>query len=220
MRAPLLLAMALLLVFGSASPAAAGGAWLGLNVTYQDDPARRAGSMTVVNIYPESPAARAGLRVGDVITHVNGVAFRFPDWTATVAQGGPFSWVSPGERVRCTLVRGGKTEEIEVVAAALPPEAAEERRQHQEKLIERRGPEVFDALARKGTLLRVERKAASGPLVVAADGLASDDAAALAFFLDGSRLRLLFTRLQAGETMKLRLGLQPGSQEPKIEVIP
>lgn len=220
MRACHLLAVLFLLALGGALRAAGAEAWLGLNVTYQDDPAARAGRMTIVAVYPDSPAAAAGLRVGDVITRVNGVPFRFQDWTVTVASGGPFTWVAPGDRVRCTFVRGGRTENLEIVAAALPPGFAEERRKHREKLVERRGPEVFDALAKKGALLRVEKKSASSPLAVAADGLAPDDAAALAHFFDTSRLRLLFTQLQPGQTMKLRLSLQPGSAEPKVEVVP
>lgn len=220
MRASSLLALLFLLALGTASRASAGSdAWLGLNVTYQDDPAARAGRMTIVTIYPESPAARAGLRVGDVITRVNDVPFRFQDWTATVASGGPFTWVAPGDRVRCTFIRHGKAQDLEIVAAALPPELAEERRKHKEKLSERRGPEVFDALARKGALVRVERMEA-GSIEAASEGLAQEDAAALAHFLDTSRLRLLFSQLKAGQAMKLRLGLKPGTEEPRIEVVP
>lgn len=220
MKLPWLLAGLLSLMAAVTAPAAAGDAWLGISVSYQMDPSTGGGRMTVATVYPEGPAATAGLKVGDVITEVHGVAFQFPDWTATVAKGGPFTWVRSGERVRFSVSRHGKAEVVEIVAAEMPPKIVEERRRHQEKVLVRRGPELLDRLARQGSLLRLKRETQGGPISVAAEGLGPGDAVALARFLEESRLRDLFARLQAGQTMKVRLGLEPLSEEMKIEVIP
>ncbi len=55
----------------------------------------------VAGVTPDSPAARAGVRAGDRLTHVDGVAL-------TDAQGWPqLASVAPGRAVRLTFARGG-----------------------------------------------------------------------------------------------------------------
>lgn len=72
----------------------------------------------VANVEPNSPAARAGLRPGDWLTHVDGVSLTshagWPQWYA----------IQPGLEVRLTYVRGGQTHQVKV--SALP------RGRHQE----------------------------------------------------------------------------------------
>lgn len=56
---------------------------------------------TVVGVTPHSPAARAGVRAGDRLTHVDGVAL-------TDAQGWPrLAALAPGRAARLTFARGG-----------------------------------------------------------------------------------------------------------------
>lgn len=209
------------LLLTSAGPLAAEGsaAWLGLVVTYQDEAAIQEGRMTVTTVYPGSPAAQAGLKVGDQISRVNEVAFRFESWTATVAGGGPFVWAKPGDHIRMTILRGAKTEILDVVAASPPAAIVEERRIFQSSLVERRGPEVFDALARRGASLRVQREKAGGSLAVEAEGLSPRDLGAVSHFLSTSRLRTFFARLEPGQSMRVKLDIDPDTGDPRVEGI-
>jgi len=200
--------------------------YLGMNVSYRDEPARGEGRMTIETVYPGSPAAAAGLVKGDVLARVNGTTFRFPDWDATMESGGPFTWVAAGDRVRLGLLRGGEALEIEVVAVAPPPEVVAARRRVQSQRLLQKGDSILVRLARQGTTLAVERPPAGArgedgeaSLRVSSPGLPELDARALSLYLSTSRLRTLFTNLEPGGSLRLKLGIHPGTEDPSIEVL-
>jgi len=63
----------------------------------------------IATVVPESPAAKAGLQIGDVIVAVDGEEIDdAADLTTTLAEH------QPGDRVTLTLIRGGDRREIEV----------------------------------------------------------------------------------------------------------
>jgi predicted metalloprotease with PDZ domain len=193
-------------------------AWLGLVATYDEHAAE--GRLKVVSIHPEGPAGKAGLKEGDVISRVNGTTFRFPDWTATVAAGGPFAWAKPGDTLRLELLRAEGKKVLEIVAAAPPPAIVEEQRQFRAALAQRRGPEVLDRLARRKSLLVVRKAKDGASLTVEGQDLTADDAAALEHHFTNSRLRLLFAPLEPGGTKRLQLSIDPDTGEPAVEAVP
>lgn len=68
----------------------------------------------VTGVEPGSPAARAGLRPGDRLTHVDGVSL-------TARAGWPrFYAVQPGEAVRLTYARDGRTHQVTLTALRQP----------------------------------------------------------------------------------------------------
>lgn len=70
------------------------------------------------SVQPGSPAARAGLREGDVLTHVRTLP-------VTSREGGrALGAVRPGERMGLRVRRGGRTIEADVVAGRRPSAAA------------------------------------------------------------------------------------------------
>jgi hypothetical protein len=89
--------------------------WLGLQL---QDPESGAGSqgVTVVDLLPGSPAASAGLRVGDRIGAVNGrpIATRL-ELARRV------SLLSPGTAVRLSVRRGNRVREVAVTLGEPPP---------------------------------------------------------------------------------------------------
>lgn len=95
--------------------------WLG--VTLQDLTAPRARVLGIpgvrggelVDVVPDSPAHRAGLRPGDVITHVNGQPIRISQDALNVVAG-----LAPGSTVQITAIRGGEPIEIEAEVIARP----------------------------------------------------------------------------------------------------
>jgi serine protease Do len=68
---------------------------------------------------PESPAARAGIRAGDIITNVNGARIRNrPDFAREIGM------VAPGRMAKLRILRDGQSKVVGLAVAA-KPEAAE-----------------------------------------------------------------------------------------------
>jgi serine protease Do len=69
----------------------------------------------VVNVEPDTPAQKAGLKAGDVITQLNGKSVEDPrDLSRRVAA------LQPGEQAHFTVWRNGKTEQYTVNLAKMP----------------------------------------------------------------------------------------------------
>ncbi|MCP4655698.1 MAG: PDZ domain-containing protein, partial [bacterium] len=66
------------------------------------------------SVDPASPAAQAGLRRGDRLTHVDGLAITSPEGSAR------FFTVVPGKKVRLSYERSGRASEIELIAEERP----------------------------------------------------------------------------------------------------
>ncbi len=84
-----------------------GGAWLGVQLQDGDD------GVTLGNVAENSPAAKAGLKSGDVITKLGG--------KGVGSTGDIISRVrdsAPGDKLKLTIERDGKEENIEVTLAA------------------------------------------------------------------------------------------------------
>ncbi|MEQ8330164.1 MAG: PDZ domain-containing protein [Longimicrobiales bacterium] len=103
---------------GAAQVAVAGAArgWIGISVDVRTSVTQggRAESLAVIDdVRPGSPAARAGLRVGDVLVSIDGEPYELG--FAQVVEG-----IRPGDRVRMVVERGGQRLELRVVAADRP----------------------------------------------------------------------------------------------------
>jgi serine protease Do len=71
----------------------------------------------VSEVTPNSPALKAGIKVGDTITKLNGEAVKNPnDLARHVAR------LSPGQPARLTVLRDGKEEVMEATITAMPSE--------------------------------------------------------------------------------------------------
>ena len=66
---------------------------------------------------PDSPAAKAGIKAGDVITAVNGEPIKD---ARTLAQ--KIAMSAPGSKVRITLLRDGQSETVDLTLGTLPKE--------------------------------------------------------------------------------------------------
>jgi hypothetical protein len=108
-----------------AGPEALPRGWMGIGLVCQecggelpdqgDTPVWTFGTLpTISYVEPEGPAARAGLRRGDQLTHIDGVSL------LTSEGGKRFGAVKGGQKVRWTFVRDGSTRTIAVTAAARP----------------------------------------------------------------------------------------------------
>jgi S1-C subfamily serine protease len=114
-----------ILAAGVASPAPPG--WLGLGYTYNatnTSPGRMVW-LFIRQIAHGGPAERAGLKPQDVITAINGKPLSFRDELETVNF---FSGIRQGQRVQLKISRGRSVQIVTIVAVALPPGMAEQRR--------------------------------------------------------------------------------------------
>ncbi|MCK5363809.1 MAG: PDZ domain-containing protein, partial [Gammaproteobacteria bacterium] len=92
--------------------------WLGIEVqAFAEPQADRPSAVTVVNVLAATPAEKAGLQAGDVLTRVD-------DTPVTDAQGAlnAIARVKPGNRVSLGIVRDGEPREVVVSVAQRPPE--------------------------------------------------------------------------------------------------
>ena len=107
--------------------------WLGLGYTYHRS-ANGTRWLHVQRLAPDGPAAKAGLRVQDVVTAIDNKPLRFVDDKAVVAH---FKSIKPGQEVRFTVTREGKPQVIKVKAIELPKQYYELWKQNEERAKEK-----------------------------------------------------------------------------------
>lgn len=91
--------------------------WLGVSVADAEEQGRRQRGALVMGVERNSPAARAGLRQGDVVTALNGEAVAT---SRALVRG--VALLPPGETIRLTLTRGGRQQDIAVQIGRRPNE--------------------------------------------------------------------------------------------------
>jgi len=91
--------------------------WLGVSVGDAEEQGRGRRGAVILGVERGSPAARAGLRQGDLVTALNGE----PVATSRALVRG-IARLPPGETVRLTLQRGGRSQEIAVQIGRRPSE--------------------------------------------------------------------------------------------------
>jgi len=80
------------------------------------------GGALVSGLKPDAPAARAGLKNGDVILELNGQPIESAnDLRLRISQ------TAPGSSVKLEISRGGKTQDMNVTLAELPPDKSAEQ---------------------------------------------------------------------------------------------
>ena len=89
--------------------------WLGVSVADAEEQGRGRRGALVMGVERGSPAARAGLRQGDLVTALNGE----PVATSRALVRG-VAGLPPGETVRLTLTRGGRSQEVAVQIGRRP----------------------------------------------------------------------------------------------------
>lgn len=90
--------------------------YLGL---YGDDSATAGKGIQIEEVYAGSPAAKAGLRVGDIITAINGKSLK-----TTKEMGDELATAAAGAKLSFTVQRDGQPEEVAVTLGMRPAEAA------------------------------------------------------------------------------------------------
>ena len=77
------------------------------------------GGARITRVFPGTPAAKAGLKVGDVVTALDGKSIAGADaLTAAVSHG------QPGDEITLTIRRGGATKQVSVTLGVRPPKPA------------------------------------------------------------------------------------------------
>ena len=84
--------------------------------------AERNGAVILSEIYPDTPAHRAGIQNGDVVQRINGIAVA--DANAIVKQVGS---MRPGQVVRLKILREGQPKLIRVTLSERPDESRLQR---------------------------------------------------------------------------------------------
>lgn len=117
--------LALLIVLPLLAAEAVPG-WIGIGYHYRRSENR--GWMLIQHLDPNGPAAKAGLRPRDIVTHIDGKPLTEPDQFAVMQL---LRRVKPGQRVRFTIRRGDRTMPIVFTAAKM---TAQQERMWRESL--------------------------------------------------------------------------------------
>ena len=86
--------------------------WIGIEAEHGED-----GSVTITDVISGSPAADAGIRIGDQLVAMNGVELieaNYPKIKAMKAE------MSPGSSVKYTVVRDGRKKKMAMTLAEMP----------------------------------------------------------------------------------------------------
>jgi len=94
--------------------AAAGNGWLGISV----DDTVVTGRLVVVEVAPDGPAAKAGVRPQDMLLAINGIHLQNGDEMAAA-----LAAIMPGQRVKMAVGRDNQVEDVVAQASARPPAA-------------------------------------------------------------------------------------------------
>ncbi len=89
--------------------------WAGFDGEYNDE----SGVFTLTAVTPESPAAKAGFKAGDLLHAWNGIEFASmseEDWMKSAKER------SPGDLAKYTLTRNGKEKTLKVTLVEMPEE--------------------------------------------------------------------------------------------------
>lgn len=100
--------------------------WLGIGYLYNRTDNR--GWMLIQHLDPSGPAAKAGLRARDIVTHIDGKPLTVPDQFAMMTI---LRSVKPGQKLKLTVRRGDRTLPIVIVAAKM---TAQQERMWRESL--------------------------------------------------------------------------------------
>jgi thiol-disulfide isomerase/thioredoxin len=166
----------LLLPLVLAAATLVGDGWLGIRLADAERP-------TIGEVFPRSPAAKAGLKSGDVIVSVNDKATRTVEALFEVFQG-----LNAGDWARLDVLRGGKKRKFKVQLAARPVEGRQ-RVGSEEKPARRPGKKPAKVAERDGrpAFLGIEIEESERGLVVTS--LVKGAVAARAGIKPGDQLR-------------------------------
>jgi serine protease DegS len=111
------------LVAAIASGRSATGAWLGVSTVPIEAPPElaaafgdgRSSALLVAGVQAESPAAKAGIQVGDIIASIGGAAVADPAELLAVLDA-----AKPGEELRLAVLRAGERKELVALPSARP----------------------------------------------------------------------------------------------------
>jgi membrane-associated protease RseP (regulator of RpoE activity) len=99
---------------GITPPAAAGTGWLGFAI----DDTVVTGRLVVVEVSPDGPAAKAGVRPQDMLLAINGNHLQTGDELAAA-----LAAIVPGQRVKMAVGRDNRVEDVVAQASSRPPAA-------------------------------------------------------------------------------------------------
>ena len=106
-------ALALLLSFAVAA-AAGNRPWFGLSFSFHRTD--KSGTyLRLCAVAPNGPAAKAGLKAGDLITHIGGTRITFADHDAALRH---FAAIKPNDRVKLRVARGAQVFDAVVIVAS------------------------------------------------------------------------------------------------------
>lgn len=87
--------------------------WVGIELSYEEE----GGSPRILKVIENSPAAAAGLRPGDVLLGLDGVAYRGDNEEAVRKV---YKGCGPGKTITYRISRDGSETEVQVVLAHVP----------------------------------------------------------------------------------------------------
>ena len=138
--------------------------WLGIDVR-DLDPRRRVSAVRISGVAPGGPGAKAGLRPGDLVTELQGVSV-----TSRAELNARLAERTPGDRIRLTIVRDNRYEEVTLATTAVPPDLGRQLVAERIGVEVKSTPQGLLVVAMKGRGAWALANLRIGDLIVAVDG--------------------------------------------------
>ncbi|MCP3998689.1 MAG: PDZ domain-containing protein [bacterium] len=174
------------------------------------------GSLRVVRVQPGGPAAKAGVKIGDLVSEINGKPCNV---LSDLDIPHLFEWVKAGDKVSLKVEREASTVDVVVEAIEMPSEAVARQHGQRELIATSHARELLVKKSTASALVIKVRKIGADSLELEADGLSRETLERIEPLFRSPPYDRFVTGLDSGAETTLRFSWDPASSKMDVDSI-